>query len=231
MADPYAYPAPVFAQPLPPPPVYPSAPGTEPGPLMVRNLEAHDVDFVSRMMVEAFNDKFEHAVGKSRMEGAVQQSARMLGRSRQVWHRYFIALYEGRPAGAMAIRFHGDSAEEDFQCGEACSYLGCWGTRGLICLGCATGSESVPMGECYVDHIGVDASFRGRGIGKMLMDRADCEARQRGCRTIFLWVKQSNRAVHLYERQGYSISETVNGSCLLQCALGSADFYKMQKPL
>ncbi|XP_078619727.1 uncharacterized protein LOC144886821 [Branchiostoma floridae x Branchiostoma japonicum] len=194
-------------------------------------MEAHDVDFVARMLVEAFSDKFEHAVGKSRMEGAVKQSASSLGRSRNVWHRYRIAVYEGRQAGAMALRFHGDSAEEDFQCGEACSYLGCWGTRGLICLGCAVDGTSVPMGQCYVDHIGVDASFRGRGIGKMLMDRADYDARQHGCTSIFLWVKQSNRAVHLYERQGYGITETVNGSCFMRCALGSADFYKMQKQL
>ncbi|XP_019625420.1 PREDICTED: uncharacterized protein LOC109470785 [Branchiostoma belcheri] len=228
----FEYIPPVFAQPgmVQQPPTL-AAPGSEPGPLQIREMQEQDVDFIARMLVEAFSDKFEHAVGKSRMEGAVKQTAGMMGRSRHVWHRYRIALYEGRQAGAMAIRFHGDNAEEDFQCGEACSYLGCCGTCGLTCLGLGTTESSIRLGECYVDHIGVDASFRGRGVGKMLLERADFDARQRGCTRMFLWVKQTNRAVHLYERQGYVVVETVNGSCFLRCAMGSGDFYKMQKQL
>ncbi|XP_035693547.1 uncharacterized protein LOC118427733 isoform X1 [Branchiostoma floridae] len=214
-------------------PTIQTAPGTDPGPLQVRNMEAQDVDFVAQLLVESFSDKFEHAVGKSRMEGAVQQTTRMLGRSRDVWHRYLIAVYDGRPAGLIVMKFHGDTAEEDFQCGEACSYLGCWGTRGLVCLRCCTSMEDISAGEGYVDRICVDANFRGKGIGKMLLDRADFDARRRGCTAIFLWVKQGNRAVHLYERQGYVITETANGifRCFMQCGVGSPDWCKMEKQL
>eukprot|EP00058_Branchiostoma_floridae_P007606 XP_002593094.1 hypothetical protein BRAFLDRAFT_72830 [Branchiostoma floridae] len=179
-----------------------TAPGTDPGPLQVRNMEAQDVDFAAQLLVESFSDKFEHAVGKSRMEGAVQQTTRMLGRSRDVWHRYLIAVYDGRPAGLIVLKFHGDT---------------------LVCLRCCTSMEDISAGEGYVDRICVDANFRGKGIGKMLLDRADFDARRRGCTTIFLWVKQGNRAVHLYERQGYVITETANGifRCFMQCGVGS----------
>ncbi|CAH1233468.1 Hypp752 [Branchiostoma lanceolatum] len=207
-----------------------AAPGTEPGnPLQIRNMEAEDIEFVSRMLVDAFSDKFEHAVGKNRMEGAVQQTVASLGRSQDVWHRYRVAVYEGRPAGAMAIKFHGDSAMGDFSCGEACSFLGC-GTCGLICMGAALENDNIPVGQCYLDHIGVDASFRGKGIGKVMLDRADHEAREHGCTAIFLWVKKGNRAVHLYERQGYVITHTFGG-WFKRCATGSRDWHNMEKQL
>ena len=41
--------------------------------------------------------------------------------------------------------------------------------------------EDVSRGKCYLDHIAVDAGFRGKGIGKVLMDKAEYEARIRNC--------------------------------------------------
>ncbi|XP_078619726.1 uncharacterized protein LOC144886820 [Branchiostoma floridae x Branchiostoma japonicum] len=222
--------APVDAQPEPAQSPVQTAPGTEPGPLQIRNMEEQDVDFVGRMLVETFSDKFEHAVGKSRMEGAVQQNTKMYGRSKDVWHRYLVAVYEGRPAGVMALKFHGETTEVDFQCGEACSYLGCCGTCGLFWLGAYTENVNIRVGQCYLDHIGVDADFRGKGIGKILLDRADFEARQRECKSIFLWVKQSNRAVRLYERQGYVVTHPFGG-CFSRCTTGIGEWYNMEKQL
>lgn len=43
------------------------------------------------------------------------------------------------------------------------------------------GNISAPQDHCYVDHICVDSQFRGKGIGKALMDVADDQARQKGC--------------------------------------------------
>ena len=43
-------------------------------------------------------------------------------------------------------------------------------------------TTDVPKDECYLDRIGVDASFRGKGIGKALMAASDDMARSRGCR-------------------------------------------------
>ena len=43
-------------------------------------------------------------------------------------------------------------------------------------------SEDVPAGSCYVDHICVDSKFRGKGVGKVLLEKADAEARLKGCK-------------------------------------------------
>ena len=42
-------------------------------------------------------------------------------------------------------------------------------------------NENVARGKCYLDHIAVDEGFRGKGIGKVLMEKAEYEARMRGC--------------------------------------------------
>ena len=41
--------------------------------------------------------------------------------------------------------------------------------------------EKVPLGRCYVDRIAVEEDFRGKGIGKVLLEQAEKEARSRHC--------------------------------------------------
>lgn len=49
------------------------------------------------------------------------------------------------------------------------------------CFGCML-SEKVDRGKCYVDHICVHEDARGKGVGKLLMERAEYEGRARNCR-------------------------------------------------
>lgn len=51
----------------------------------------------------------------------------------------------------------------------------------LVLLDLGTSTE-VPAGKCYVDHITVDSRFRGKGIGKILLDMAEIDAKKRGCK-------------------------------------------------
>ena len=60
-------------------------------------------------------------------------------------------------------------------------YIGCKGMIGLCCMGCVLSESSIPKGTAYIDHICVDSSFRGKGVGTVLLERADYEARLRGC--------------------------------------------------
>ena len=50
----------------------------------------------------------------------------------------------------------------------------------LICIDLAMG-ESVPRGKCLLDCIAVEDGYRGKGIGKILLDRSEYEARSRKC--------------------------------------------------
>ena len=52
-------------------------------------------------------------------------------------------------------------------------------------LDCCT-NETVPFRVAYLDHICVDENFRGKGIGKILMDKAEYEARLKGCSVSYI---------------------------------------------
>ncbi|XP_062618062.1 mycothiol acetyltransferase-like [Saccostrea cucullata] len=109
--------------------------------------------------------------------------------------------------------------------------LGCRDSIGFLWLNCGLSDEGTPQGKCYVDHIAVDARFRGRGIGKVLLEMAEIDAKRRGCRAIYLWVATSNRAQHLYERQGYRKMEQYSLCGLLWCQTGEKEFARMEKIL
>lgn len=42
--------------------------------------------------------------------------------------------------------------------------------------------KDYPAGKCYLDPICVDEKFRGKGIGKVLLDMAEIDAKKRGCK-------------------------------------------------
>ena len=58
--------------------------------------------------------------------------------------------------------------------------------------------------EGELGDIAVDPEYRGRGIGRTLLDRSIEEARSRGARSLYLEVRESNDAAHaLYEKAGF----------------------------
>jgi ribosomal protein S18 acetylase RimI-like enzyme len=86
----------------------------------------------------------------------------------------------------------------------------------------AVGEQGAPVGACWWRYftrdapgygfvaddvpeiaIGVVAGWRGRGVGRMLLDAIAGEARTRGIRALSLSVEHGNPAQRLYERAGY----------------------------
>lgn len=47
--------------------------------------------------------------------------------------------------------------------------------------------ESVAAGSAYVEMICVDSDYRGKGIGKVLLDKAEAEARRNNCSVCLLF--------------------------------------------
>jgi GNAT superfamily N-acetyltransferase len=60
--------------------------------------------------------------------------------------------------------------------------------------------------------IGVVATMRRRGVGRMLLDSLIAEARRQGVRAISLSVEPDNPAARLYERLGFAPAGGVGGS-------------------
>ena len=79
-----------------------------------------------------------------------------------------------------------------------------WATVGVLLL-----YEEDPGDEhtVYVSQIAVTPAFRGYGIGRKLLERAEAWGRARGKRNLALHVAAANRARHLYERFGFEPKE------------------------
>ena len=55
----------------------------------------------------------------------------------------------------------------------------------------------IPAGKAYVDHISVLSKFRGKGIGKTLLDMADMDATKRGCKASISEIRSLNHLLNL----------------------------------
>jgi len=64
-------------------------------------------------------------------------------------------------------------------------------------------------GVCEITQFWVEEKLRGNGIGKMLLEAAEAEARGKGCRKILIRT-YGFQAPHFYEKKGYKIVFTLS---------------------
>jgi ribosomal protein S18 acetylase RimI-like enzyme len=65
-------------------------------------------------------------------------------------------------------------------------------------------------GICEITQLWVDEKERENGIGKMLLQAAETEAKNKGCVTILVR-SYSFQAPHFYEKYGYKTEHILNG--------------------
>ena len=63
---------------------------------------------------------------------------------------------------------------------------------------------------CEITQLWVDEKVRKTGIGKMLLEAAETEAKNRGCITVLV-KSYSFQAPHFYERFGYDVEHILYG--------------------
>jgi ribosomal protein S18 acetylase RimI-like enzyme len=65
------------------------------------------------------------------------------------------------------------------------------------------------QGEFKLEEIYVVAGLRGKGYGKLLLDRAEALAREQHCRKVFLFVNRANEgSIAAYLRNGFMVRES-----------------------
>ncbi|VDI31787.1 Hypothetical predicted protein [Mytilus galloprovincialis] len=201
------------------------------GPIKIRKMmDTHeDCSFYAHLSTEAFTDKVVHATKESSIPKVIEFTrVTSKGRPQEVYNRIFVAEYDGVRAGLCSIGYHGDTEKFPERSSDLVPDFDCCDLCGLFCLDFAT-TENVPVGHCYIECICVDDKFRGKGIGKVLLNVVETDAKHHNCRTMYLWVVSSNRAKNLYSRQGYVVTE--NTTCCLRCILGVKKAYRMDKPV
>ncbi|XP_070568368.1 uncharacterized protein [Ptychodera flava] len=116
-------------------------------------------------------------------------------------------------------------------CSEACSALGCFRACCFLHMIKVLTYKPKTNSECYIDHICVDSKFRNMGVGGMLLNYVELEAKQWGCESVTLWCHADSRAKSLYERNGYSVVRNADGLCYTYATTGLRKWCKMEKEL
>jgi ribosomal protein S18 acetylase RimI-like enzyme len=92
--------------------------------------------------------------------------------------------------------------------------------------------EHTAKDEMYLDSLAVSAGFRGRGIGRKLVESACEQAKTEGLDCVRLHVIEPNvRAKALYERLGFETIRFQRIPCLWRRAFRFNGFYEMGKHL
>lgn len=95
-------------------------------------------------------------------------------------------------------------------------------------IGFAAYSTTDNAGIYKLHKIYLDGSYQGKGVGKFLLQQVANQVKERGAHTLELDVNRFNKAIHFYEKQGFSIfkeKKTDIGSGFIM------DDYVMRKPL
>eukprot|EP00039_Didymoeca_costata_P031096 m.33096 g.33096 ORF g.33096 m.33096 type:complete len:231 (+) comp8487_c0_seq2:191-883(+) len=212
----------------------------------VQLLDEESLQGYAEAISDAFANKRDRWCGWCGSTTRNSDIAEIKGTAKRYWPIYSqqVGIYktqDGRVLGAIIVKLHDQPADPSL---PPCMKHNC------------------TQGECYVEQIGVSADARGRGVGKKLMEWADSFAVQKNCNRlanklfihsftfshmkichmlcsirITLAVSRSNRAIRLYERQGYVNKGDSCGSCgpvccvVWQCFIGEPGFNFMEKPL
>ncbi len=101
-------------------------------------------------------------------------------------------------------------------------------TRDVV--GFASGAQQPP--GLYVFGIAVDDAYRGRGVGRALLRAVLAGGRRLGARRVGLHVAVGNeRAVHLYESEGFEVLRRIRGYYRFAGTTAERDAFEMMRVL
>ena len=64
-------------------------------------------------------------------------------------------------------------------------------------------SSSGPEDKIIIQYLLVDPEWQGKGVGRLLMEKAEEIAKEKGIKRIELMVLEGNPAIGFYEKLGY----------------------------
>lgn len=186
--------------------------------MLIRPAKAEDARAIASFIAMAESEMVHHFTGTSDPEKSIPALTEFVLNptpNRYSLENNTVAELDGKTAGAM-ISFPADKQPDlDTVLLAALNKRG-YNLEKLF-------FEGEP-GTYYLSTMGVDPTYRGRGIGTALMQAAERKGAELGFANCSLLVsKAKDRARALYERIGYSVTEEV--------AIGDVEYYRMLKPL
>ena len=192
-----------------------------------------DASVVATLWFDAFPGKFGRVMGDAApgfLDEWLQQDAAPFAHT-------WLARWDDAPVGYIQLETEEEKAKRKRTqrilpiLSVARRHLGLGGVLSCVVRLAIMDSEPVPPGALHIKMLGVDAAWRGRGIGTQMLAYAEREARARNLPKLSLAVVIENtRAKRLYERFGF-ITGSERRSRLLHWTAGPRGYYLMVKTL
>lgn len=207
-------------------------PAGDPGCIHVRMAELDDIDGILVLHREAFADKFGGAFGVHNTErGAEALATAWRRQGTRALRGMLVAEADQRIIGTTTLRTS-ESGSDDSGAAEIAfqQVLGFWGTlRSLFALSLL--DHRIGRDEGFITDVAVLAAYRRRGVGRLLMERAEELAMYRRKRYLGLYVSAANTGAHQLYCQLQFYDVRVRKSWLTRWIFGQRAWIYMRKDL
>lgn len=196
--------------------------------VLIREAESEDANMIAKVLVDSLPDKFDAIFGEKLKEGrkALAEDYAL----RKDFEGVFVAEVDGNVVGVIELSTKDTKKSRTGSLRPYFTPLGFFGTIRAF-LAFMILEEKIDENGCYVESIAVSKHFRRRGIGKLLMRKAEEFAKEKQKEYISLYVASDNDiARRLYRKTGFLEIDKEN-SILLKIFLGKQIFVLMRKPL
>jgi len=203
--------------------------------IVLRPAGPEDAKDVARLWFSAFTKTLGHVLG----ERAEEFLEDWFVRDPSPYDRTTLACLNGAVVGYIQIQTRQDAeTDKALRMNQVRTILGIARRRlGLFRMWvCAArllyaASWPIPDGELYIHMLGIDSSYRGKGIGTRLLEFAEKQARSRNIPRLSLGVVADNTgAKRLYERFGF-VAGPLSTALLMRWASSDEAYYRMVKDL
>lgn len=201
-------------------------------PITISWATPSDLPQVAQIIDEGFTDKFAPAYGR---DPAVRlQCIRTIVENRGIdWHRMIVARAGDQVVGFSVLTWQGAKAcTNEWQCirlmaSQVGWFRAVWGSLKMMLL-----EYAGPKGrECDVYMFGVSMAHRHKGIGRLLIEASEAEARKNGCDTLTLHVTINNEGgIRFYLAVGFEVASTWRAPHI-RALFGIPGYHGMRKPI
>ncbi len=199
--------------------------------LQIRPARLADLPGVAAVLQDAFSDKMRVIFGKDRAKIAALLELLYTGPVRRGYDGVLVAERGGRIIGTLVMEpiYHTPEENRAFE-SLVTRELGLLRALRAAFMLWLLGHQPA-SGEAYISDLGVASDCQGEGVARQLLEYAERWACEHGRTRLTLWVAADNaRAVHVYERAGFTIVRT-RASWLTRLAYGIRRWHFMEKPL
>lgn len=175
-------------------------------PAAVRPARPEDAPGIARLLMQALGSKYRPALGRRAERALAVLVRRELERDAGAASAYLVASGDdGALVGVVHLGVRGH--EDDAALAEIARVVG-WPRAAWAGLTMSLLSHGdLAADEGYVEELAVEASQRRRGVGRLLLDACEHEARRRGKARLTLWVTSDNAgAIALYRAAGFRVA-------------------------